>query len=240
MSLTSYQIEVCNKALLKIGSKTITSEDTAVEARVCNAMYQITVDELLAAHTWSCAIKQAVLITDEEDVLGRYLYPLPSDFIRIVEVNRRPLIDIEFEVIGQDLATQESNAIMEWQNELYYPATMPVVSDDVYYQCNTSHRAADADLDKPSVSDKWDEVDVSTYIHIKYIASVEPEQFNSMFMSCLIPLLASNLATSLSTSQSKSINLINEYRMKLQDARRIDNSQRKTLQPNNSWNRNRR
>ena len=69
MSLTSSQIEVCNKALLKIGSKTITSEDTAVEARVCNAMYQITVDELLAAHTWSCAIKQAVLITDEEDVL---------------------------------------------------------------------------------------------------------------------------------------------------------------------------
>ena len=240
MTLTAEQIEICNKALLKIGSKTVTADSDNIEARLCEAFYKTSVEEVLAAHTWSCGYKQAVVLCREQDVLRRYLYPIPDDFIRLREVNRRPLIDIEYELIGKDIATNESNPVIQWQNDLYYPNTMVASDDGDFYQCNISHKAVDAVEDKPSNSVKWDEIDTGIYIHIKYVGYIEPSDFNSMFDACIICMLASNFATALSTSQQKSITLINEYKLKLIEARRIDNSQRKTLQPQGGWNKSRR
>mgnify|MGYP006935473110 CR=1 FL=1 len=82
-------VDICNNALIRIGSKTITSlSDGDKVANACSAIYEQTRDMLLRQHLWNFSIKRVVLAS-EEDAPGfgyNYSYPLPSDFIRAKEV----------------------------------------------------------------------------------------------------------------------------------------------------------
>ena len=82
-------VDICNNALIRIGSKTITSlSDGDKVANACNAIYEQTRDMLLRQHLWNFSIKRVVLAS-EETTPGfgyDYSYPLPSDFIRAKEL----------------------------------------------------------------------------------------------------------------------------------------------------------
>jgi hypothetical protein len=228
LTLTQDQIDVCNKALLQVGSKTITSTDENVEARISQANYQMALEEVLSVHTWSCAMRQAVLISTEKDALGRFIYPVPDGFIRLVEVNQNSVCGIEYELLGKNVYLDYSNRISLWSPKVYYAKNVLVMYEDWIYQCTKSHTSVEGIT--PDDSDNWTETDGLGFIHIKYVSDIQPADFSGLFLSCFVPLLAANMATALSSSDSKRINLYNEYKVKLQEARRIDLMQRNSLQ----------
>lgn len=80
------QIEVANRALSKIGAARITSlDDNSTPSRAISAAFDIVRDDEIRAHGWSFAMRRAVLAasTDTPAFGGAYVYPLPSDFLRL-------------------------------------------------------------------------------------------------------------------------------------------------------------
>lgn len=83
-------VDICNNALIRIGSKTITSlTDGDKVANACNTIYERTRDTLLRMHLWNFAIKRVELASEETaPAFGlAYSFPLPSDFIRVKSLN---------------------------------------------------------------------------------------------------------------------------------------------------------
>lgn len=82
-------VDICNNALIRIGSKTITSlSDGDKVANACSAIYEQTRDWLLRQHLWNFAITRVQLASeDATPSFGYdYTYPLPSDYIRAKEL----------------------------------------------------------------------------------------------------------------------------------------------------------
>ena len=83
-------VEICNRALQKLGSARITSlSDDSPEANAVNACFEILRDAEYRKHPWNFAIKRAQLAADTTDPLfgPAAQYPLPSDFIRLLPSN---------------------------------------------------------------------------------------------------------------------------------------------------------
>jgi hypothetical protein len=83
--------QLCNLALAEIGdSYTITDiNETSNQAAVCRLFFDPTRDAMLRAHQWNFARALSDLSALSTDpVFGwDYQFPLPSDFIRLVEFN---------------------------------------------------------------------------------------------------------------------------------------------------------
>lgn len=80
-------VEICNRALQKLGAKRITAiTEDSVNARACNTAYGPLRLAELRAHPWSCAIKRAALAASSTDPIfvKTASYPLPSDYLRLL------------------------------------------------------------------------------------------------------------------------------------------------------------
>lgn len=80
------KVEICNRALQKLGAKRITSlTDDSVNARACNLAFEPCKLAELEDHEWSFALDRAEIAADaDEPTFGRaYSYTLPSDFVRL-------------------------------------------------------------------------------------------------------------------------------------------------------------
>lgn len=87
----SARIDIVNQALIFLGADTITSlEDDSEQAELMNKIYDLTRDSTLEAHEWSFAIRQFSPAASAEtpDKPWSYSYPLPSDIIRLLRVDR--------------------------------------------------------------------------------------------------------------------------------------------------------
>lgn len=87
--MVSSKVELCNHALSYLGESRISSLDDANErARICNALYGQTRDELLADFEWPFAISRRALSSVEEENLTEfdYRYALPADYLRLLDV----------------------------------------------------------------------------------------------------------------------------------------------------------
>ena len=82
----SSEVEICNRALIEIGAKTILSlTDDSKRARLCNIIYGPERDTLLRSHPWKFAIKRTSLALSTETVPDwDYVYQLPSDLVRVI------------------------------------------------------------------------------------------------------------------------------------------------------------
>lgn len=83
-------VQICNRALQRLGAKRITSLTQDVpNARSCNFAYEPIRDAELRAHTWSSAIKRAQLAEDStEPLFGKSArFALPSDFLRMLPLD---------------------------------------------------------------------------------------------------------------------------------------------------------
>lgn len=81
------EVDICNRALQKLGAKRITAlTDDSVNARSCNAAYEIVRDAELRAHPWNFAIARASLAADSTaPSWGRAKsYELPADYLRLL------------------------------------------------------------------------------------------------------------------------------------------------------------
>jgi hypothetical protein len=76
-------VDICNKALLRVGHRQLLgdlSENTA-EAQACNALYDMALDEVLAAAPWRWAMQHATLalLSGVTRTNWAYAYALPAD-----------------------------------------------------------------------------------------------------------------------------------------------------------------
>lgn len=87
----SSRVEIANLALTKNGSgQKITSlSDNSTAARVMNTLYDMTRKAELRARNWSFALKRAQLAASATAPSWGFstAYPLPSDFLRLVQAN---------------------------------------------------------------------------------------------------------------------------------------------------------
>ena len=84
------QVEIANRALTKLGAARIISfGDDNKQARSVNSMFDVVRDAELRAHLWSFTIKRSSLpsLTTTPDWGYDYEYQLPSDCLRLLEVN---------------------------------------------------------------------------------------------------------------------------------------------------------
>lgn len=83
------EVAICNQALVKVGASRITSlAEESKQARTLSAIYAIKRDAELAANPWTFAIKRAQIpASSTAPAFGwAYAYPLPSDYLALVEV----------------------------------------------------------------------------------------------------------------------------------------------------------
>lgn len=84
------QVEIANRALTKLGAARIISfGDDNKQARAVQSMFAIVRDAELRAHVWSFSVKRASLaaLVSTPDWGFEYEYELPSDCLRLLQVN---------------------------------------------------------------------------------------------------------------------------------------------------------
>jgi hypothetical protein len=86
--------QLANYALAHLGEAKISDIDdtNSKPARVCKEFIQPTIDEVLRTHRWNCATKRATLSASSTPPTHGYTtaYVLPSDFLRLLEINGEP------------------------------------------------------------------------------------------------------------------------------------------------------
>lgn len=106
------KVEICNRALIRLGEKTITSltEDTT-PAKLCNILYDQVRKELLRLHPWNFAIARADLAQYEDGPEFGYLYyyAIPSDCIRVLELDD---INVTFKIEGSKLLSDSDEVLI--------------------------------------------------------------------------------------------------------------------------------
>lgn len=95
-------VDVCNKALDKVGQGAITSlGDGTKAANLCTRQWPLVRDQLLRDHPWNFAVTRTTLASDEIAPVWGFTarFPLPSDCLRLLEV--RDLSTGEYQVEGR-------------------------------------------------------------------------------------------------------------------------------------------
>ncbi len=90
--MAASEVEICNQALYLIGAERISSLTAdSKEARICNDMYSVIRDQLLAAHPWNFAIRRAQYSAIDELPDGvfdwDYAFELPANCLRVVGID---------------------------------------------------------------------------------------------------------------------------------------------------------
>jgi hypothetical protein len=102
-------VDICNKALDKLGHGPITSlEDGTKSANLCNRNWSLIRDEVLREHPWNFAVKRAALAASTETPAWGFAYkfPIPADSLRILEV--RDLSTGEYQVESGHILANDS------------------------------------------------------------------------------------------------------------------------------------
>jgi hypothetical protein len=86
--------DLANYALAHLGEAKISDIDdsNSAAARTCRQFMATTIDKVLRAHRWNCAIKRAMLARQTTAPISGYpyAYALPAGFLRLLEVNGEP------------------------------------------------------------------------------------------------------------------------------------------------------
>lgn len=88
MSVSS-KVQICNLALLRLGTNPITSlTEGTTAANACNLVYDHCRESLLRRHFWNFATEHVQLAADNDAPSFKYAfkYQLPSDFVRVKEI----------------------------------------------------------------------------------------------------------------------------------------------------------
>lgn len=110
----SSKVELCNRALQRIGAARITSlEDNTESSKACNAIFEMIVEEILSRNDWSSARRRVELAqTLDTPAYGyEYEYQLPTDprCLRVLSVNASPISSVNYRIEGDKLLTDETS-----------------------------------------------------------------------------------------------------------------------------------
>ena len=87
-------VDICNKALQRVGAASITSiADNSREARACAKAYDVCRRDELRKHVWNFAISRAALAADTTaPAFGKaYRFALPADCLRVLLPGGMPI-----------------------------------------------------------------------------------------------------------------------------------------------------
>lgn len=104
------ETSICNSALSKLGAERILSlDENSPVARICKEQYPKIVVTLLREHPWNFAIKRATLAaaTTGPEFKYAYSFPLPSDCLRVLEIEDGETVDWQKE--GRNIVTDSSS-----------------------------------------------------------------------------------------------------------------------------------
>lgn len=127
--IDSYDINVCNQALMQMGGKRIAAfSDASVEERDCEAIYTTLRDQVLEAFPWTFAKrrKQLVVSTVTPDFGYSYQFRLPADCLYPLSIVQNPLDTEEPDWIV------EGDYLLTDEEEVYLHYTSRVESADKY------------------------------------------------------------------------------------------------------------
>ncbi len=105
-------VGIANRALQKVGAARITDflQDKD-EAKAVNAAYDYVRDAVLRAHPWNFAKKRAALTASTDTPAWGFAlqYPLPTDFLRLVDIQDSEAYD--YKVEGRMILTDQAAPI---------------------------------------------------------------------------------------------------------------------------------
>ncbi len=110
------KVEICNRALQKLGAKRIVSlDDDSVTARACNVAFEPVKLAELRDHSWSFAIKRQSLPADSPapDFGPQNSFTLPTDFLRLVPPDPQYNMDnLDWVIEGRKIFTNDSAPLL--------------------------------------------------------------------------------------------------------------------------------
>ena len=116
--MTYTKIDLCARALVKLGAQPISSfnENTA-EAKVCAELYDSTLESLLASYPWRFALEKAVLsrlvTTPVADY--QYAYQLPNDCVRVLSAGSGVKSQgLKYKIVGTTLHTNADQVTISY------------------------------------------------------------------------------------------------------------------------------
>jgi hypothetical protein len=115
-------VDVCNRALDKLGHGAITSlSDGAKAANLCDRAWPIVRNQVLRDHPWNFAVKRTTTAPSSTDPSWGfdYQHPLPADFLRLLEV--RDLSTGEYQVENGNILTDEDVLYIRYIREVTDP-----------------------------------------------------------------------------------------------------------------------
>lgn len=126
-------VEICNRALQKLGAKRIVSlTDDSTNARACNVAYEAVRDAELRSHPWNFAVKRASLAADSvSPAFGpAYAYTLPSDYLGLRENDEaNNSLDNDWEIEGLKILTDDTAPL---DIRYTYRVTDPNIMDPLF------------------------------------------------------------------------------------------------------------
>lgn len=116
------KIDLCSRALLKIGASSIASFDEgSTEAEVAASLYPVVRDALLSAHLWNFATNRASLarMLERPPADFSYSFQLPSDCLRVISAGTGGRgRGVEYRIAGRQLYTDTDSVHLTY---LYRP-----------------------------------------------------------------------------------------------------------------------
>ena len=131
----SSPVELCNRALTRLGDATITAmdEDTP-RARACNAIFAQVRDSVLSEHRWNGTTRRAVLVQESDaPAFGpTYAYALPTEpyCLRVWEMLEEADDGYGWAVEGRTLTTDSATASIVYTARVEDMATLPPLVHD--------------------------------------------------------------------------------------------------------------
>jgi hypothetical protein len=149
------QIDLCSRALLKIGASSISSfEDGTLEAEVAAALYPTVRDALLASHPWNFAMAYASLAPLAETPVAEFTtaFLLPSDCLRVISAGSGSRArGLSYRIIGNQLHTDASDIVLCYigrPTESQFPA--------FFDQALIAHLAAEFCIPLTDSTSRWE------------------------------------------------------------------------------------
>ena len=136
-SLGASDLVLVNNALTLLGHDTLTAlTGTDKVTTLCLQFYQRTVDNVLRAYTWNCAMtRSAALTAGTTPAFGyAYSFALPSGCLRVIRMSEK---EYEFKVEGANLLTDESSAQI-----LYIARIAPTAMDTLLIEAISARLAS--------------------------------------------------------------------------------------------------
>lgn len=125
----SSKVEIANSALAQLGDiRLLSLTDENETARKVNAIYDLKVNELLSLYPWSFAKKRRSLALLEDAPLFGYqkAFQLPSDIIRLLEINGGDREKYEHQVEGDKLLINAETCEILYVREVVSSENFPV------------------------------------------------------------------------------------------------------------------